>query len=203
MPITSDYTDEQLIADVQSSRGVNDAIRFLYKSHYRLLERYVLNNSGSHADAEDVVQEVMVSFIEMVRQGKYRGEASVKSFLYTLTRNLWITELRKRGADTKRNEIYETAREQWDDNVTQFISYKEAQSTVVALFEKLGEKCRKILTLFYYEDLSMKEILIQTEYENEQVLRNKKYKCLKEMTDMVHRNPSTFENVKSALERLK
>jgi RNA polymerase sigma factor (sigma-70 family) len=203
MPTTTDYTDEQLIADVQSPRGVNQAVAFLYKSHYRLLERYILNNSGSNADAEDVIQEVMVSFVEMVQQGKYRGEAGVKSFLYTLTRNLWITELRKRSADAKRHEVYENARDQWDEDVTGFISYKEAQKTIVELFEKLGEKCRNILTLFYYEDLSMKEILAKTQYENEQVLRNKKYKCLKEMTDMVHKNPSTFNNVKSALEHLK
>ncbi|MCP1386501.1 RNA polymerase sigma factor [Runella salmonicolor] len=203
MTVNSDYTDQQLLADVQHPRGVNQAVTYLYKSHYRLLERYILNNSGNSTDAQDLIQEVMVSFVEMVREGKYRGEASVKSFLYTLTRNLWITELRKRGAEAKRNEIYETNREQWDDDINAFISYKEAQKTITALFEKLGEKCRKILTLFYYEDLSMKEILVQTHYENEQVLRNRKYKCLKEMTDLVHRNSTTFEHVKSALERLK
>lgn len=203
MTVNTNYTDEQLITDVQHPKGVNQAVAFLYKSHYRLLERYILNNSGNSADAEDLIQEVMVSFVEMVREGKYRGEASVKSFLYTLTRNLWITELRKRSAETKRNEIFETSREQWDDDINAFISYKEAQKTIVTLFEKLGDKCRKILTLFYYEDLSMKEILVQTHYENEQVLRNRKYKCLKEMTELVHQNPSTFEHVKSALELLK
>jgi RNA polymerase sigma factor (sigma-70 family) len=200
---TKNYTDEALIEAILNKTELNEAISFLYQSHYRLLERHILTNSGNAMDAEDLIQEVMVAFIEIVQQGKYRAEASVKSFLFTLMRNLWITELRKRDATQKRHERYETERETWDEDVSSFLTYKEAQKTVVALFERLGEKCRKILTLFYYEDLSMKEILTQTEYENEQVLRNKKYKCLKEMTDMVQSNPSTFENVKSALERLR
>jgi predicted DNA-binding protein YlxM (UPF0122 family) len=57
---------------------------------------------------------------------------------------------------------------------------REARKQLVAVFEKLGTSCKKILTLFYYENLSIKEILEQTTYENEQVVRNKKHKCLKD-----------------------
>jgi RNA polymerase sigma factor (sigma-70 family) len=202
MPVFTNFSDQELIEAVQSPQGVNQAIAFLYKNHYRLLERYVLNNSGDSADAQDVIQEVMVSFVELVQQGKYRGEASVKSFLYTLLRNLWITELRKKGANSKRHELYENGREQWDQDVSEHLVYKEAQKTVLALFDQIGEGCRKILTLFYYDNLSMKEILEHTNYDSEQVLRNKKYKCLKEITDLLQKNPAISENVKSALQRL-
>jgi DNA-directed RNA polymerase specialized sigma subunit len=81
--------------------------------------------------------------------------------------------------------------------------YKEAQSMIVELLERMGETCKQILTLFYYDDLSMKEILKQVNYENEQVLRNKKYKCLKELTSTIQQSPILFDNVKSALQRLK
>lgn len=201
MPTPKSYTDDELIAAIDNQADVNGAITYLYKTYYRLLERYVLANSGSEMDAEDLVQDVMVAFVDLVQQGKYRGEASIKSFLHTLARNLWITELRKRGSTAKRNVSFELERDQFTDDVSDYVTYSEAQQTVAELFGRMGETCRKILTLFYYDDLPMKDILKQTNYENEQVLRNRKYKCLKEIAELIRRTPSIYENVKTALQR--
>jgi hypothetical protein len=43
--------------------------------------------------------------------------------------------------------------------------------------------------LFYYENLSMKEMVDHLPYENEQVVRNKKYKCLHQLTEMIKDHP--------------
>ena len=67
------------------------------------------------------------------------------------------------------------------------------------LVGELGETCRKILLLFYYENRSMKEILDATEYENEQVVRNKKYKCLKQLEQMITENPILKQTLKNLL----
>jgi DNA-directed RNA polymerase specialized sigma subunit len=65
--------------------------------------------------------------------------------------------------------------------------------------EQLGDTCKKILVMFYYENLSMKEILSSLEYENEQVVRNKKYKCLKQLEQMITSNPSLTQTLKNIL----
>lgn len=200
---TKSFSDADLIESIKSASDIDNAIGFIYRNHYRLLENYVLTNNGNEMDAEDLIQEVLVVFVDIVQTGKYRGEASVRSFLYTLTRNLWVTELRKRNSDFKRNGLFETNREKEEEDISSYLIYNEAQKTIVELFERMGEKCKQILTLFYYENLSMKDILKQTNYENEQVLRNKKYKCLKELTDIVQQSPTIFNNVKSALQRSK
>jgi len=201
MPTLKSYSDDELITAISTQADVNGAITYLYKTHYRLLERYVLANSGNEMDAEDVIQDVMVAFVDLVQQGKYRGEASVKSFLHTLARNLWITELRKRGSTAKRNELFEMERDQLTNDVSDYVTYQESQQTIAELFDRMGEKCRKILILFYYHELPMKDILKETNYENEQVLRNRKYKCLKEIAEIIQRTPSIYENVKAALRR--
>ena len=201
-PIKS-FSDAELITAIKTGNNIDNAIGFIYRNHYHLLENYVLTNSGNEMDAEDIIQEVLVVFIDMVQLQKYRSEASIRSFLYTLTRNLWITELRKRKSDFRRNEFFELGREKEEEDVSSYLLYRESQGVIIELFERMGEKCKQILTLFYYEDLSMKEILKQTHYENEQVLRNRKYKCLKELTDLVQQSPSIFNNVKSALQRSK
>lgn len=200
---TRSYSDEELIAAIKTSNDINNAIGFIYRTHYRMLENFVVTNSGTKVDAQDLIQDVMVSFVEMIQKDKYRGEASVKSFLYTLTRNLWITELRKIGSEYKRNEHFEDNREKIEEDITTFLTYKEAQKTILELFDRLGERCKQILILFYYEDLPMKDILEQTNYENEQVLRNKKYKCLKNLTELIEQSPTISETIKSALQTSK
>ncbi len=197
------FSDEELIQAIKTGSYIDNALSFIYRTYYRLLENYVLTNSGNTMDAEDIIQESLVVFIDLVQTDKYRGEASVRSFLYTITRNLWISELRKRASDAKRNGLFEANRTTEEDDVSSYIFYKEAQSTIGELFDRMGENCKRILTLFYYDNLSMKDILKQTSYENEQVLRNKKYKCLKELTDMIQQSPVVFNNIKSALQRLK
>lgn len=197
------YTDEDIVRDIQSDEHLNRAMRFIYTHYYRLLENMVLQNSGSQADAEDVVQEVLIVFVEMVRKGRYQGKASVKSFLYTLVRNMWISEIRKKGSATRRHEQFESNRPENEKDVSEYLAYKEGQQYIQKLFAQLGDKCQHILTLFYYEDYAMKEILQETGYENEQVLRNKKYKCLKKLIDMVQDSPSVYEQLKNALHHAK
>ena len=53
--------------------------------------------------------------------------------------------------------------------------------------------------MFYYENLPMKEILEKTEYETEQVVRNKKYKCLKQLEQMLNENPLLKETIHDKL----
>lgn len=194
-------TDAELVAAIRSRADVNRALLYLYKRYYHLLERYVLNNKGSETEAEDLVQEVMVSLVDLVQRGTYRGEASLKSLLFTLARNHWVTMLRKRDSDGKRNETFETERDLIVNDVSEYVLDEEAQRTLSALFDRLGEGCRTILQLFYYQNLSMKEILERTSYGSEPVLRNKKHKCLKDLTEYVHSSPGLFETVRDALRR--
>ncbi|MDN5211343.1 sigma-70 family RNA polymerase sigma factor [Fulvivirgaceae bacterium BMA12] len=200
MQVSGKLTNEDLILAIKSGTNIDEAISFIYKNYYSLLENIVLSNNGNKADAEDIIQEVLVIFIEMVNKDKYRAEASVKSFLYTLTRNLWISELRKKSSAQKRNTSYEDSRELIERDISDYLVYHESRKLVMTLFEKLGEKCNKILTYFYYDNFSMKEILQKVDYESEQVLRNKKYKCLKGLINMVNSSPGIKENLKTALQ---
>jgi DNA-directed RNA polymerase specialized sigma subunit len=76
---------------------------------------------------------------------------------------------------------------------------REMRHQLMQLVGDLGDTCKKILVAFYYENLSMKEILQQSEYENEQVVRNKKYKCLKQLEQMLVSKPGLANNLKSIL----
>ena len=199
MEVIKTFSDAELVAAIRSGKKTDDAIKAIYRDYFEILNWYVMNNSGSRQDAEDIFQEVVVSFIDMVQKDKFRGESSIKTFLYSLNRFTWLNELKRRGRALAREEKYEKNMEKTEMDVSHFIVGREAKNQVIQLVGQLGETCRKILLMFYYENLSISEILVNLHYENEQVVRNKKYKCLKQLEQMISENPTLKQTLKTLL----
>ena len=172
------YTDVELIAAISAGKDLNDAIRSIYRQHSEAVSSFIIHYGGSEQDADDIFQETVVAFIDIVKKGKYRMEASIRTFLASIARNYWFNELKKRGRSGHRDRQFEMGRDQDEADVSQHMAELERKRQLRELVEQLGESCRKVLLLFYYENLSMKEIVNHLPYENEQVVRNKKYKCL-------------------------
>ena len=199
MEVVKNYTDSELLEALRSGRGMNPVLKFLYRQNFEVLKVYVIQNSGSEKDAEDIFQEVLVSFIELVRLEKFRGDSSVKTFLYALTRNTWLNELKRKGRADVREMKFEKAKDTIDEDAAQKIAGRESRKQVMDVVEKLGEQCKKILLAYYYEDRSMKEIVDIAGYDSEQVVRNKKYKCLKQLEQMLTADPNMAKTLKKAL----
>lgn len=183
------YADADLITAIRLSNQLNDAIFFIYQEYSDTISSFILANSGTPQDAEDIFQETVVTFIDLIKKDKFRGEASVKTFLVAIARNTWFNELKKRERSGIREQLFEKSRETNEMDVSQYIADREMKQQFREVLNKLGEPCKKILTLFYYENLSMKDMLNHLPYENEQVVRNKKYKCLQHLTGLLKDNP--------------
>jgi DNA-directed RNA polymerase specialized sigma subunit len=82
-------------------------------------------------------------------------------------------------------------------DVNHFITGREMRSQVYEILDRLDDTCKKIMLLSYFENLSMKEILINLEYENELVIRNKKYNCLKQIQQVFKSAPSLNPGLKN------
>ncbi|HEX4850708.1 MAG TPA: sigma-70 family RNA polymerase sigma factor [Puia sp.] len=190
MKVEGKYDDIQLIAAINDKRELDKAIMFIYRQYSETISSFIIHNSGSEQDAEDIFQETVVSFIDVVKKGKFRMESSVKTFLVAIAKNLWLNELKKRDRAEVREKSYETSKDSSEMDVSHYIGDREIKQELRELLNQLGESCRKILILFYYENLSMKEMVNHLHYENEQVVRNKKYKCLQQLTGILKEKPS-------------
>ncbi|MGQ0740599.1 MAG: RNA polymerase sigma factor [Bacteroidota bacterium] len=199
MEVIRNFPDAEMVANLRSGQRMDETIKAIYRSHFEGLSRYITQNSGNRQDAEDIFQEVLVNFIELVQKDKFRGESSIKTFLFSMNRHTWLNELKRRGRAMAREEKYEKGQERMEADSSHLIADREEKATIAALVAALGETCRKILLLFYYENLSMKEILEATDYENEQVVRNKKYKCLKQLEQMLNGKPHLKQTLKNLL----
>jgi RNA polymerase sigma factor (sigma-70 family) len=199
MEVNPFHSDEAVVTALCTRQGMEKAVRFLYQQHYEALSHYTRQNSGSQQDAEDVFQEVIVTFMELVNQGRFRGESSIRTFLYSLNRHIWLNELKKRGRMQARNIKFEQSREQADADAASIIAGREGRQQVMELIEQLGDACKQVLIAFYYRELSVREMLEFLPYENEQVVRNKKYKCMKKLEEMLQNNPDLANNLKTIL----
>ncbi|HSC39020.1 MAG TPA: hypothetical protein VLD19_14155, partial [Chitinophagaceae bacterium] len=117
-----------------------------------------------------------------------------------MARYTWLNELKRRGRSRRREDRFEKEKEAMAPDISGYMVHRELKTRLLQLVESLGDKCRKILLAFYYDSLPVKEILQSLNYENEQVVRNKKYKCLKQLEQMVSAEPGLTNNIKTLLE---
>jgi len=199
MKAVNKYDDVELIAAIKDKKELDNAILFIYQQYAETVSSFIKSNGGNQQDADDIFQETIVTFIDVVKNNKFRMEAGIKTFLVAIARNIWYKELKKKERAGYREKLYEKDRGINEMDVSQEIGDREVKRELREMLGKLGEPCRKILMLFYYENLPMKDIVQHLHYENEQVVRNKKYKCLKELTELVKANPLIAGQIKELI----
>lgn len=190
------YTDTALLALIKNDQELNKAIRFIYEQYSAMICAHIVKNSGTRQDAEDIFQDIVVSFIDIVKKDRFRGDSSISTFLMSMARNSWLNELKKRTRTGFREEQYENARDLQESDISTFLADQERKKQFRDILGRLGENCKKILLLYYYNNLPMKEIVSHLPYENEQVVRNKKYKCLQQLSELLRNSPAIRNSFK-------
>lgn len=159
-------------------RGDEEALVMLYRSNRKPVTSFVLRNNGTQDDAEDMLQEALVVLWERVRSGRFEYAAKLDTFVFATVKNIWMRRLNR-----KRREVADpvTADEASDDTASaldEMIAGEESRIVREAL-DRLGEPCRKLLLLFYWEELPMLEIAAQLGFANAETAKSKKYQCKK------------------------
>ena len=122
---------------------------------------YAMALTRNHARAEDLVQETYVRAIPAM--GRLRAHSDVKGWLFTILKNIWLNELRKRCNDQPMveidpgNGVADTLLEPSRNSYDLYVSKTETEQ-VRAAIQKLSEEFREIILLREYEELSYHEI---------------------------------------------
>lgn len=140
--------------------------------------RYNLNKE----DLIDVYQDAMIALIENAKKGSIDDlKSSVTTYLFGIGKFMIFQKLKK-NKKTVPNEDLEHLEFEWEevdeeDKDAQLLTLREG-------FKKLGEQCRKVLTLFYYEEQNLESIQNQLGYSNKDVLKSQKSRCLKQLKEL-------------------
>ncbi len=170
----------------------NEAFRYLYRSYFPMALKFVLQNNGNEAEAADVFQDVLIGFYQNIRKNRFRGDSTLKTYLYSMVRNLWLVKL-KRNQKTVNMDMGTEMKTLTSQSST---TSKEALNQMVEkLLEEIGEKCRALLKRYYFDNYSMSDIADSEGYENENSAKTQKYKCMKKLISLIEEKPHLKETI--------
>ena len=122
---------------------------------------YAMVLSRNRTEAEDLVQETCLRALRAI--GRLRAAGSVKSWLFTILRNIWRNQLRRRRTapdlvelDADEHGADEPA-DAAQDPLTRYVNRVEREQ-VRAAIQQLPAEFREIILLREYEELSYQEI---------------------------------------------
>jgi RNA polymerase sigma factor (sigma-70 family) len=169
--------------------GDEAALVKLYRTNRKSITAFLLRNNGTGDDAEDMLQEALVILWERVRTGRHEYGAKLSTFLFATVRNLWLRRLAR-----KRREIpAKHPPEEFPDSTLSALDRiidDEQTDAVHSALDALGEPCRTLLLLFYWEELSMHDIALRLGFANADTAKSKKYQCKKSLKDLLtNRSP--------------
>jgi RNA polymerase sigma factor (sigma-70 family) len=180
---------------------INRPVKYLYDHYFEDVATEIRFKGGTDEDAADIFQEAVLILIEKIKTGMFRQESGIKTFLVGIARNLWLFEKRTRERRTTRELQYSnsesTNMETADDpDISNRVFSKTNTDAIQTMFNHVGEICTKILIGFYYENSSMKNLLERFHFENEQVLRNRKSRCMKKLKKLLTEQPALLQQLK-------
>jgi RNA polymerase sigma factor (sigma-70 family) len=175
--------DEQIVYKIK--QGDEKMLLLLYKRNVEPIRNYIMRNNGTGADVEDMLQEALVIFWQNVQKADFSLTSKIDTYLYAVAKNLWLKYLRKNGRMS--------ATEFGDDHSIDIADVEpettDEQTEVLSRYlQKLGETCRQILSLFYFEQWDMEQIAAKLRFANAQTAKAKKYQCKKQLEAMIRKD---------------
>ena len=148
------------------------AFTYLYNS-FPKVEKHILRNSGTKEAALDVFQEGLILLYR-----KINGKAidNPEAFLITTCHFLWKNELRKKKV--RINTSDDVSSIEATDELDLLIEKENKLKQLEYIILSLGEKCKSIFELFYYQAFDMNSIANKLGYKNVQTAKVQKYKCM-------------------------
>lgn len=176
----------ELISAIEAG-DPNHVMGILYKEEYPKIEKYILRNSGTRDDALDVFQEAVIALYSHIKLKKFNPEYEIGAFLYVVGCNRWKKSNRKKvkaveELPSEYNGISEI-------ETLQNIYTDETRNIISELFSKIGDNCRKILEMTFYNNYSLKDIAGMLGYENEDTVKTRRYKCKQKLMSLLKENP--------------
>jgi RNA polymerase sigma factor (sigma-70 family) len=179
--VTTDSKDQKLLQGLALNN--RQAIETIYKENYSAVQSLIINNSGTAEDAKDIFQEAIIVLYEKVRSGSFELNCQIKTYVYSVSRRIWLkrlNQLQKFSSDIENAEETVPVEEELETH--------EQRNNDFLLMEKammhLGEPCKSLLEAYYLQKKSMIEIAGSFGYTNADNAKNQKYKCLMRLKKM-------------------
>jgi RNA polymerase sigma-70 factor (ECF subfamily) len=139
-------------------KGNVQALSFLVEKYQKMVYTLALKLMKKPEEAEEMAQDTFIKAFHKIES--YEGKSKFSTWLYSITYNACISELRERRIEFKSlddRQVSDQDEQRMHDYYRE--NRKEDQEKYLALaMEKLPEDDQVLVTLYYYENQSMDEI---------------------------------------------
>jgi RNA polymerase sigma-70 factor (ECF subfamily) len=173
--------EKELIKSVQS--GNVRAFSELVDSHKNMVYSLVLKMVKSSEDAEEVAQDSFVKAFKAIKQ--FKGESKFSTWLYKIAYFTAINHLRKNKMLT--SEVDMSTFQSDDKNAVDDLNETDQKECIQKAMTYLKPIEQTIITMFYLDEFSTKEIVEITGLTNSNIkvsllrIRKKLYGIMKKM----------------------
>jgi RNA polymerase sigma-70 factor (family 1) len=149
-----DGRDQYLIRELQ--KGNESGFTGIFNQYYSQMLLYACRFTENQAIAEDIVEE---AFISLWNKRDIISEIhSLKSYLYTVTRNGCLSWIRKKKREIATNKTASTLEEHFERTALENLIYSETMTKIYAAIDRLPTQCKKVFILHYLEGKKISEI---------------------------------------------
>lgn len=180
--------NQKLLAQLR--KRDNKAFIALYKG-FPEVKQYILANSGTPQDAQDIFQEAVILLFRKVQSSDFQLTSTPTTYLFGICKFLWLNKLRKPSTSTADN-VEEMAIPGLEEAIQEESKFANAETALKAL----GKKCQELLQLFYIKKLTMVDIAYHLKLRSPKVARNQKFKCM-EQARAKYRKLNNSETIKT------
>jgi len=164
----------------------NQSLEKIYNEYRSSFLQFAKKYDIDHASLIDIYQDAFIALREHAINGKLENiKSSVKTYLFSIGKYMIYDHLRMQK---KTVSIENSGFKDISDTENPILEYPQLtpqQQLLQRHFKTLGKRCQEMLTLFYYRGLTIEEITENLGYENKNVVKSQKSRCLKSLKELI------------------
>lgn len=169
-----EISDADLLRQLKNEE--NAAFARLYENCFTSVAKYVRRNSGNEQDAEDIFQEAVIILLNKLKQPDFFLTASIKTYLLSISKNLWLKKLRDSRPLMVADEHYLENLPTGDTETTY-----QNENKLLDWLRKITGNCQRILKAIFYFNEPMDSLMTKMGWKNKHTATNQKYKCIEQI----------------------
>ncbi|RPD99147.1 sigma-70 family RNA polymerase sigma factor [Aureibaculum marinum] len=157
----------------------NFAFGKLYQDNFTKISKFVQNNNGNQADAEDLFQDAMMVLVEKLRQDNFKLTASIDTYVYAICKNLWFKKLRNKNYEISVDEMQSfDFLNSINDSIEDEKNYLEKLKGYLV---KITDHCNRLIHDIFFREKAIEQIQKDYGYSSRHNAQNQKHKCVEQI----------------------
>jgi DNA-directed RNA polymerase specialized sigma24 family protein len=172
----------KLLSDAEVTR--------IYENCFPLVARFVNRMQGSYEDAKDIFHDALVIYIEKASEETFQINVAEEAYILGIAKHLWLRKNKDSYAQLSLDKFeacISLPEDEGEPNITKLLNF----------LERFGKSCLNLLSAFYAERKSAKQVAEEFGYSTIHSATVQKYKCLEKVRNTVKEKSLRYDDFTS------